>query len=116
MTYKEVFELAMEKGYKGFYNDEDEVRTMLLIDPPVRHPDTYLIELSLIQKWLRNEKKVHVQPAYKFHRENEELPPYNVGQIPNSYTSYIATAEDLYFDTYEQALLVGIGEALKQIE
>jgi hypothetical protein len=130
MTYKEVFQLAQEKGcplLRCKHCQSIELNSLkdnycTSCFPYEQTPttkwavsDINLMILTLIQKWLRDEHKINVQPSYIFHREDEGLPPYNVGKIPNSYTSFIATGEKLYFNTYEEALLQGINEALKLI-
>ena len=107
-NYKDTFQLAQDKGYEAQFTNVDTSEKYFAAPK-----EWQLLELTLIQKWLRDEYKIMVQPMYVFHRTDEGLPPFNVGKIPNSHTSYIATGENIWCDTYEQALLEGIHEALK---
>jgi hypothetical protein len=97
-TYKEVFQLAQERGYKFKY---PTCQVFVEGEPE-------LLELTLIQKWLRDEHKILVlidcvsvgelfQPCIKWHKDAHRE------QYGSGYT------------TYEEALLQGIAEALKLI-
>lgn len=105
MNYKEVFQLAQEKGYKRRYNYTN-------YNPPNAEYSTWdentqLLELTLIQKWLRDEKKILVEPLFNLENCNSFLCVV--------YQNNRGKELDDTFATYEQALLEGIAEALKLI-
>lgn len=97
-NFKEVFEVAEAKGYK--------------YDWRVASNDEFL-QLSLIQKWLREEKNIailvinfiKVNYGYKIIRD------MNYGKLPEIQKCSFSNN----WETYEEALLQGINEALKLI-
>lgn len=107
MTYKEVFQLAQDKGYKCRMNWQIVKQGMTHQIFPV--DELVIFELTLIQKWLRDEKEIDIE-------------------VSNQYTSPVLGkwyfAKVLYMDrrvlmnkrTYEDALLDGITEALNLIK
>jgi hypothetical protein len=109
-TYKEVFQLAQDKGYKRWFEDN--------YGPYGPHD---FLELTLIQKWLRDEHKLHIQISVVPASEN--FPNgrwgwiiYNMNKIED-----LGKGIELYekhrncdaIISHEQALLEGIAEALK---
>lgn len=101
-TYKEVFQLAQEKGFELQFTNVDTFEQYFAA------PEEWeLLELTLIQKWLRDEKKIAVivdLPSNGYYwilhdlsLEQDRMISYQKG----------------YSASYEQALLEGINEALK---
>lgn len=104
ITYKEVFQLAKDKGSKlRFYAPG-------LIEVDTENEDNLLLELTLIQKWLRDEHKLYVIVDFPntlhFCRWSIE---------GESFYTDSRYAKNKDFATYEQALLEGIYQALKLI-
>lgn len=99
--YKTVFQLAQDKGYKFYISFE--WANQLAAD---NRETELLVELTLIQKWLRDEHKLFVSISYLSGLFWLELVrDYNTKQLlPIS-----------KFHSYESALLEGINEALKLI-
>ena len=103
----EVFKLAQEKGYKLFFHpDQLEYYVDEQGNPYVRQ---ILIELTLIQKWLR--EKHHIIIGVK--------PTIYVGEKKVAYW-YPETSNSVInlkhkFKTFEEALSVGIEHGLKQL-
>jgi hypothetical protein len=102
IDYKTVFQLAQEKGYVRYFQG-DTVKML--------HSD--FIELTLIWKWLRDEKGIFIEIHHL---------------VPTSYNFYFRACSEkgkdiknariegrTIWDTYEQALLEGTAEALKLI-
>lgn len=104
MTYKKVFQLAQDKGYK--FNGVDVMTILLrlkIISLKQRKRETYLY-LCEIQKWLRDEHEIRLkegQPA----AENKTI--FTLYKKHHKLTSITASG-----NTYEEALLQGIAEAL----
>jgi hypothetical protein len=106
ITHYNVFQLAQEKGYNLFHNSallwtkEGEEHLIRYIEP--------LLELTLIQKWLRDEHKIHI---VIYHQKVKGVDIYQVNvQLDDERLKHIGHSE-----SYEQALLEGIHEALKFI-
>jgi hypothetical protein len=96
-NYKEVFQLAQDKGYKpAFFKTENHWQ-----DSPESFNRMLLLESTLIQKWLRDEQDITVLIDYGF------VAKWDV-QGDVQYTSK-------EYPTYEAALLEGIHQALKLI-
>jgi hypothetical protein len=97
MTYKEVFQLAQDKGYKGKH---------IAFPSALISEDEYcLIYLTLIQKWLRDKYMIFV--SLDLDRNNSYC--FRIMKYNSLYPT-------LFFgNTYEEALLNGINEALKLI-
>lgn len=64
---------------------------------------------ALLQKWLREKHKIHVQPQKFFHNKG-----FKIGKILISESSYNGPHGGK-FDNYEEALEYGLKEALKLI-
>lgn len=105
-TYKEVFQLAQDKRYKFYISYEWSEQ--LIRD---KRETELFIELVLIQKWLRDEHKIHVFTSPRFDGENWK---WNIQEQRHRGLTKPVTSSDKGF-TYEQALLEGINEALKLI-
>jgi predicted transcriptional regulator len=107
ITYKDVFRLAVSNGYSMFFDD-------LLEHVAYVTARTGVIELSLIQKWLRDTHEIYVQ-----------VTPYNgcsiYGRNFDTEIKWISVKnktgeeESIKFSTYEQALTEGIYQAIKTI-
>lgn len=114
MTYNELFKLAQEKGYDKSIILFATGRESVTYDYNESEIDG-LLSLALLQKWLRDEHRVDVNIPISFY--DEKITWYNWkidGFIIDRTTS--SAGEKLYgFDSYEQALLEGINEALKLI-
>lgn len=126
-TYKEVFQLAQEKGYRisfaddvsdvgiikvedYLWGDEDEAKQTHSIQALL---EISLIELTLIQKWLRDKHNLAVLVTIPF----DVFWRYVIDGINgNGYYTDSDYKDHKEFDTYEQALLEGIYEALKLIK
>jgi hypothetical protein len=104
MNYKEVFQLAQDKGYlpcERFLNGNG------FRSPEFETEEVQLLELTLIQKWLREQH--HIDLAIRLDYEAGKY-FYDL-DAPN----WEPIISDELSDTYEQALLEGIAEALKLI-
>lgn len=102
MTYKEVFQLAQDKGYSELSYPDFE---------GYKYENNILLELTLIQKWLRDEHKTEVVIF-----PMQFLPKNYSVEIGNTLTG-LQTSHDLkHFNSYEDALLQGISEALKLLQ
>lgn len=107
ITGNEVFQLASDKGYNLRYSLTD-------IDQYVAENDKvdyYLFELSLIQKWLRDEHKIDTNPITCW-----TLNQPGLWYFPNCSTNGENISTGFQAMKYEQALLEGISEALKLIQ
>lgn len=117
MTYKEVFQLAQDKGFvltiaKSVGTTGDGKFVINVADYLWEYRNgeqmesTY-IELCLIQKWLREEKSISVVVSDTY-----------VTQDYKVITRMLYSNETLFvelFSSYDEALLNGINEALKLI-
>lgn len=96
--YKEVFQLAKNKGYKLMYPNKSSITGDAL--------DTAnFIELSLIQKWLRDSHKMNVIVI------NYSI--WGIASICSANHSKEIKTPNL--NCYEKVLLSGINEALQLI-
>lgn len=108
MDYKTLFQLAQDKGYQyqfvhPLFTKEHEKTNFLFL------------ELTLIQKWLRDEHKMKaIALPYSLPAAALEISEVTWIWMIHRVKSSTAT-EVKYFDTYEEALLNGINEALKLI-
>jgi hypothetical protein len=105
ISYKDVFQLAESKGYLLSDYMLTENRTTDL------HPtaEKAFIEMSLIQKWLRDTHKLIVWA--KPYRDVYEWGLFNGGTAINIYK----VATEGYSDSIEEGILIGINEALQLI-
>lgn len=113
MQHTQVLKLAVSKGYKPVLCHIAKYGGSGTLPRTVTDEAEQLCELTLIQKWLRDEHKKYltVIPSYSDNRDNKkcffEIAYGNkVKQLGDTYG---------YFDTVELALFEGIGEALKLI-
>lgn len=114
-TYKTVFQLAQDKGYKLYQagsitNMEDVVAANPNRQKYLDH--VVYIELTLIQKWLRDEHRIK-SGLHHIYDGSASFKVWTIGantRKPNEYALAFMTA---YYDMDEQALLNGVGEALK---
>jgi hypothetical protein len=103
--YQEVFQLAKKKGYKCMF------RTYV-------RAEFILLELTLIQKWLRDEHNIVIDiDSYDVsddvERVKDEMWHYSVSVTsPQSRATHNDFVKEGYV-TYEDGLLEGIYEALK---
>jgi hypothetical protein len=107
MDYKQVFELAETKGfelqYKNWYGIVDNSDII-----------GYL-ELCLIQKWLREEHNIHVTVDYYCERYYNAIKKAEKREKPGqNYYKRVGNTEEGY-ETYNEAHLEAIKEALKLI-
>lgn len=107
MTYKEVFQLAQDKGMKT----------------PKVYVNNELYCIAYVQKWLRDEHKIHIQnsvvPACEgFPNGRWGWIISNMNKIEDLGKGFELYEKDRNCDaiiSYEQALLEGIHNALKLI-
>jgi hypothetical protein len=112
-TYKEVFQLAQDKGFfknvnnKSLFEEITEVQKSYV---GKTKQICYLLQLTLIQKWLRDEYKIFCWVQLNGNSIRQHYIPLLMTNLnPNN------TIEFSKYDTYEQALLEGISEGLKLI-
>lgn len=114
MNYKKVFETAQKKGYTLYfdwgnpfklnYNHPEDFK-VIHEDILEVNPVFSLLELSLIQKWLRDKHELHIDispsdsPGWAYRIEGTFYPHSRIWGNGN-------------FESYEQTLLAGIGKAL----
>lgn len=106
--YKPVFQLAQDKGYKFYISFE--WANQLAAD---NRETELLVELALIQKWLRDEHKLHVWVSPDYNGYPTDVKELTYGWQIEDFAE--RTNGQGGFDSYEQALLVAIEEALKLI-
>lgn len=102
-NYKEVFQLAQDKGY--MLRQESTDNGTILYNTEIEK----YIELTLIQKWLRDEKGIDIEVKNQYTDPFQGKWYYATIFIVRSRTTPPTTQDT----TYEQALLQGINEALK---
>ena len=108
MTYKEIFQLAYNKQYNKWH-----FFPYYLIESGNANEDNCFIELSFIQKWLRDEHRIlvnvsfdsYVPDAPAYYAEIHSLSSKNMGEE--------LLSGFLYHKDYDKALAEGIHEALK---
>ena len=102
--------LAKEKGFNiyGFqnYNRRGNLKHRMMGVAEYPAPTQ-----ALLQRWLREEHKILVESLYSY-SANDYIP--KVGKL-NEYQDYIIYT-NMSFKTYEEALEIGLQEALKLIE
>ncbi len=107
--YKTVFQLAESKGYNPEFNvqlEPKEIKSQFADHYP---EECRYIDLCLIQKWLRDERKIIVQIELTV----KAKPLYRAFVYPIE--TFKSSAKCEWIDNYEQALIEGINEALKLI-
>lgn len=103
MKWNQLSQLAQTKGYKNQFTIADED-----ISPQNHHLYGYL-EAQLIVKWLRNKHNIHIVV-----RMGIGCPDWWYYIIlPLEY--YIEPNEDDHYNSYEEALVNAIVQALKEI-
>lgn len=102
---KQVFKLALEKGYDSIVCEcfaEDRLPDIKGIG--------YFLELVMIQKWLRDKHHINIIPT-----PSDFI--YDYAKILYKVTVYAGDEPTFHdFESYEDALLMGINEALKFIK
>lgn len=93
ITYKEVFNLAISKGYTCmFYEGKDNFTE-----------EGQLLEASRCQKWLRDEHKIKVISLHSISgKDNYEIRKWN---YDNDRGEWERIGHIQSFDTYEETLL-----------
>jgi hypothetical protein len=101
MDYKKVFELAENKGYPFF-----QVKKKMNFKSYKDNPVWILFELTLIQKWLREEHNIAVEvrwfEGYTAVYKRMDIQNMSREELPRR-------------QTYEEALLEGVEKALQLI-
>ena len=129
MTYKEIFKLAQDKGYRiSFAGNISDVDIINIDDylwgdcEESKKTHSYkalltqsYIELALLQKWLREEYKLHIYidttPSF-----DQIHPSEWKASIKKPFSPFKWTTGHYYLgDSYEEALLKAIYETLKLI-
>ena len=109
MNYKEVFQLAQEKGYKV------DVDSLFLVHHSTEDGDTkLLLKLTLIQKWLRDEHEIIVVPNTfdkGWLEAGKWCYQFSIADKTDSDEDRWISAKE--YPTWEEALLEGITGALK---
>ena len=123
MNYKEVFQLAQEKGYKFYFEwDNPYKRTYKHLDDwkaidqeiITSNPLLVLAELTLIQKWLRDEHEIIVVPNTfdkGWLEAGKWCYQFSIADKTDSDENRWISAKE--YPTWEEALLEGITGALK---
>lgn len=106
MNYKEVFQLAQEKGCPDWMHKQYDVS---LYEYEMEHNNVLLLQLTLIQKWLRDEHNIQI--IITASGKAEEMRYHFIA--PVAYLPNKARMDVIRKDSYEQTLLEGIGETLK---
>ncbi len=103
INYKEVFQLARDKGFDNYFihsalgeYDNNEI----------------ISEGAFIQEWLRNQHSVDVMGLAYTMEFGDDKKKY----IWVIYKKESSTKYRKYFDTYQEAILEGINEALKYVQ
>jgi hypothetical protein len=116
-TYKEVFQLAQSKGYDSILCTMARYGGSATLPHNVTDAASELCELTLIQKWLLTNHKIHicitVVPDNRWGWIH-----YYLNKIEKFEKGFELYEKDRNYEaihTYEQALLEGINEALKLI-
>lgn len=97
------------------YNEDGYEYKCIFID---KEPDeqTALLELTLIQKWLREERRIDININVSFYDLQTTFYNYRIDSFQGLESPITSALEKLYgYDSYEYALLEGINEALKLI-
>ena len=102
INYKDVFQLAQSKGYNGVFN---------MVVNFIEREKALLFELTLIQKWLRDEHKIFIQPIVR--KNDDDI--FFSGHVEKVVADEMRLVRHPRGESYEEALLNGINEALKLI-
>lgn len=108
----ETAKLAKEKGFKelsrAIYSVSGKLVEMTNINS--NEPMPSAPTQSLLQKWLREERGIHIEVKTFSNTDGFE---YDVSILPKKYGSWVRLDAT---NTYEEALEIGLIEALKLIE
>jgi len=122
------FETAKSAKEKGFTEgDHKTIYTELgniMYDEDGYSPEVYLLAPSqnLLQKWLREVHKYHITINIKYDHSTESVSGFIIKifnlnqQFPYIWYCDLHLLEDGLYQTYEEALEVGLQEALKLIK
>ena len=99
---EQIVKLAEEKGYNKFHPDWFENNKI--------NPDSWLLELFLIQKWLRDMHKLHITIWFNFLTNK-----YRMDEIMNLDTGEEKHSIEKEYSTFEETFEMGIFETLKLI-
>lgn len=109
INYKDVFQLAQDKGYK--LHDNRPIPQALSEETKQK---IILLELTLIQKWLRDEHKIFLEISQQqYYAPNKIVFSVNPAKLIAEQMRITTVSPKA--ETYEEALLNGINEALKLI-
>lgn len=98
-NYKDVFQLADDKGFSSCIDDQ-------------RTPD--YLKLAEVQKWLRDEHKIFLEISQQqYYAPNKIVFSVNPAKLIAEQMRITTVSPKA--ETYEEALLNGINEALKLI-
>jgi hypothetical protein len=106
---KEVFQLAQDKGYELVFIDVDKMNIYEPLELVLDSKNCLLLELTLIQKWLRDEFEYNV--IVKPTDVNVSVCYYQWEIITTAFEKIITN--QIIYPSYENALPDGIHEALK---
>jgi hypothetical protein len=99
INYKEIFELAQQKGYIPYIASNSY--------PSLKLRDYWYLELCLIHKWLRDIHKVQVLVEWQHAKMFWAVVKGNTPHLETEYCEYGLS--------YEEALINGIKAALNML-
>lgn len=108
--------LANEKGYPmgSITHLTDDMSSIKYVE------FTYVPTQALLQKWLREIHEINIFMTFKPNIKKWDFIPYDMGMNGNEYVKYnleyTKQFNDRRFDTYEEALEIGLQEGLKLIK
>lgn len=113
----ETAKLAKEKGYQHhfiglFYNDGGELNSLLITEPVDIHAPTQ----SLLQRWLREEKRLFITVIISDDHEYIVEPMFRIEIREHRYQMLRRFKTDFQFRNYEGALEAALVEALKLLK
>ena len=119
----ETAKLAKEKGFlAGSRSYYDLVSEMVFFNNGaiyINGLDSELIEVptqSLLQKWLREKHDIHLNVEFYPNKTEKQYAIYGDMKLHGSNWTWLDHSNDVCHNTYEEALEVGLKEALKLIE
>lgn len=111
-TYKDVMVLAEEKGYKLDFSVD-------LVNEDIQfyhNPETSrYIDLCLMQQWLRDDHNIRIGIDICYGDGAYSAKLHTIGANERHPSEFSFKSQCEFHDTYEQALMEGINEALKLI-
>ena len=119
----ETAKLANEKrfGLDKYLSIDDENPKNLSsnFNPREYQPWYFDLTQSLLQKWLREVHNINIFMSFKPNIKKWDFIPYSMDMNAKEYIKYNSEYTKIHnerrFDTYEEALEVGLQEALKLI-